>query len=227
MAADLPHRRTHPLSPALLPHGCPHPGIRRSGGRWWQSREPAARSYELQQREISRIDAQYQRLAADAEEYRRVTDERLDTLSKTVADLEGAVDRSERRFWAAIGYPTVGRRAVGHRTRPPPSRSAEELRDYLQIYTSTPALVLVSPSRARGRAFVFYGPPSPEPPPSSAGHDRAVSRRPVRAEAADPLDRVARFLCELVDRSPVGVLLDEGCGTGDQRATGSGAGWAQ
>ena len=31
-------------------------------------------------------------------------------------------------------------------------------------------------------------------------------------QAADPLDRVARFLCELVDRSPVGVLLDEDAG---------------
>lgn len=108
------------------------PGILGAAGRWWQKREPSARSYELQEREISRIDEQYQRLAADAEEYRRVTDERIDTLSKTVADLEVQLTDQKRRFWAAIGYirrlaAALSDIAPGH----PHPEVPEELREYL------------------------------------------------------------------------------------------------
>ena len=108
------------------------PGFAGAAARWWQSREPAARSYELQEREISRIDAQYERLERDAEEYRRVTDERIDTLSKTVADLEVQLTDQKRRFWAAIGYirrlaAALSDIAPGH----PHPEVPEELRDYL------------------------------------------------------------------------------------------------
>lgn len=108
------------------------PGILGAAGRWWQKREPAARSYDLQQREIERLDAQYQRLAADAEEYRSQTTERLDTLTRTVADLEAQLTDQKRRFWAAIDYI---RRLAGELADIAPEHPRpevpEELRDYL------------------------------------------------------------------------------------------------
>lgn len=108
------------------------PGILGAAGRWWQKREPAARSYDLQQREIERLDAQYQRLAADAEEYRSQTTERLDTLTRTVADLEAQLTDQKRRFWAAIGYI---RRLAGELADIAPEHPRpevpEELREYL------------------------------------------------------------------------------------------------
>jgi hypothetical protein len=108
------------------------PGFAGAAARWWQSREPAARSYELQQREIKRLDEQYQRLAADAEEYRTQTTARLDTLARTVADLEVQLTDQKRRFWAAIGYirrlaAALSDCAVGH----PHPEVPEELREYL------------------------------------------------------------------------------------------------
>lgn len=105
------------------------PGFLGAAARWWQSREPATRSYELQQREISRIDAQYERLERDAAEYRRVTDERIDTLSKTVADLEVQLTDQKRRFWAAIGY--IRRLAATLDDDHPRPEVPQELRDYL------------------------------------------------------------------------------------------------
>ena len=108
------------------------PGVFGAAARWWQSREPAARSYELQQCEIARLDEQYQRLAADAEEYRTQTTARLDTLARTVADLEAQLTDQKRRFWAAIGYI---RRLAGELADIAPDHPhpevPEELSDYL------------------------------------------------------------------------------------------------
>ena len=107
------------------------PGFAGAAARWWQSASPPARSYELQQREISRIDAQYQRLAADAEEY-RPRRPRAWTPVQDGRRPRSAVDRSETPLLGGHRlHPTVGRRAVGHRTRPPHPEVPEELRDYL------------------------------------------------------------------------------------------------
>ena len=100
------------------PRDSPASSARRGGGG--RSASPRHAPTNYREREISRIDAQYERLERDAAEYRRVTDERIDTLSKTVADLEVQLTDQKRRFWAAIGYiRRLARRAVGHRTRPP------------------------------------------------------------------------------------------------------------
>lgn len=109
------------------------PGFLGAAARWWQSREPAARSYELQQQEIARLDEQYRRLADDADEYRAQTTARLDTLSRTVADLEAQLTDQKRRFWSAIGHirrqdAVLDDIAPDHPRRP---EIPEDLRDYL------------------------------------------------------------------------------------------------
>lgn len=108
------------------------PGFLGAAARWWQSHEPSARSYDLQQREIERLDQQYQRLAADADDYRVQTTARLDTLTLTVANLEAQLTDQKRRFWAAIGYI---RRLAGELADIAPEHPRpevpEELREYL------------------------------------------------------------------------------------------------
>lgn len=109
------------------------PGFLGAAARWWQAREPVARSYELQQREIERIDEQYKRMAVDADEYRRQTTDRLDTLSRTVADLEAQLTDQKRRFFTAISHirrqdAVLDDIAPDHPRRP---EVPEDLRDYL------------------------------------------------------------------------------------------------
>ena len=101
VAADLPHRRATTISLLFSRAAARLPGILGAAGRWWQKREPA-RSTNCRSGRSAASTRSTSGWSA-MPEYRRVTDERsIDTLCKTVADLE--VQLNDQTQLGAIGY---------------------------------------------------------------------------------------------------------------------------
>lgn len=72
------------------------PGAFGALGRWWQNREPAAKSFRVSQEEIARLDAMYTELRNDFNELR----EELRAVSEELTD-------EKREKWAAVGFTRV------------------------------------------------------------------------------------------------------------------------
>lgn len=72
------------------------PGFLGALGRWWQNREPAARSYRVSQEEIARLNSMYDELKADFNELRR-----------EVRKLNGELTAEKREKWSLLAYVRV------------------------------------------------------------------------------------------------------------------------
>ena len=79
---------------ALLSKGASRlPGAAGALARWWQRREPAARSYRVSQEEIKRLDDMYTELRRD-----------FDELQQQVRELEGELTAEKKEKWSLLGY---------------------------------------------------------------------------------------------------------------------------
>ena len=124
-------------SPALFSQfAAKLPGVFGAAGRWWQGkRQPEIRreaeraaSYRVQEAEIARISAQYDRMSdAFAEQ-----SDRLDRVEAKLAQTEDRLTETDRRFFVLVGY---ARELVldFHKIAPdhPVREAPEVLREYL------------------------------------------------------------------------------------------------
>ena len=96
-------------SPALFSQfAAKLPGVFGAAGRWWQGkRQPEIRreaeraaSYRVQEAEIARISAQYDRMNDDFTEQ----SDRLDRVEAKLAQTEDRLTETNRRFFSLVGY---------------------------------------------------------------------------------------------------------------------------
>ena len=95
-------------SPALFSQFAAKPGVFGAAGRWWQGkRQPEIRreaeraaSYLVQEAEIARISAQYDRMREDFTDQ----SDRLDRVEAKLAQTEDRLTETNRRFYALVGY---------------------------------------------------------------------------------------------------------------------------
>ncbi len=96
------------------------PGFLGAVGRWWQAREPAARSYRVSQEEIKRLDEMYTSLRED-----------FDELQREVHRLSGELTDEKREKWAAISY---GRTLIDSHRKHAPDVAVPSAPDALTPY---------------------------------------------------------------------------------------------